>query len=194
MRNKESIPFPEKYLYQLALRTGQWCNAVLCQAGRFFDALEASSRPLPWEDSEKADMFLADKTFLITAIHHAIVNMERLNAELIMRGDTSFQAVLDAVASEEERKQIRTWRNMNEHDLDYLSNNGHAQKEFVKTIEKEGYRIETNAFTTFIWGDAKLFLLGGIEIDKLLFRFRENMPQIQGKAKEVFEKFIGSAQ
>lgn len=28
-----------------------------------FDALEADNRPLPWDDSESFDMFLADKTF-----------------------------------------------------------------------------------------------------------------------------------
>lgn len=63
MRQKEYKPLPEKYLWQLALHTGQWCRAVLCQAHRFFDALEADNRPLPWDDSESFDMFLADKTF-----------------------------------------------------------------------------------------------------------------------------------
>lgn len=77
MRQKEYKPLPEKHLWQLALHTGQWCRAVLCQAHRFFDALEADNRPLPWDDSESFDMFLADKTFLITAIHHSIVNMCR---------------------------------------------------------------------------------------------------------------------
>lgn len=120
MRQKEYKPLPEKHLWQLALHTGQWCRAVLCQAHRFFDALEADNRPLPWDDSESFDMLLADKTFLITAIHHSIVNMEKLNAELINRGDTSFQGVLDSIATAEERKQIRIWRNMNEHDLDFL--------------------------------------------------------------------------
>lgn len=72
MRQKEYKPLPEKHLWQLALHTGQWCRAVLCQAHRFFDALEADNRPLPWDDSESFDMFLADKTFLITAIHHGI--------------------------------------------------------------------------------------------------------------------------
>ena len=85
MKQKECKPLPEKHLWQLALHTGQWCRAVLCQAHRFFDALEADNRPLPWDDSESFDMFLADKTFLITAIHHSIVNMEKLNAELINR-------------------------------------------------------------------------------------------------------------
>lgn len=189
MRKKEYTPLPEKHLWQLALHTGQWCRAVLCQAHRFFDAFEAGNKPLPWEDCETLDMFLADKTFLITAIHHAIVNMEKLNTELTIRGDTSFQSVLDAVATEEDRKQIRIWRNMNEHDLDYLSNNGHYQKEFIKTVEKGGYKFKTNTFVTLIHGDAKIFLIGGIEIDKLLIRFKENMPHIQEKAKETFEKF-----
>ena len=175
MRQKEYKPLPEKHLWQLALHTGQWCRAVLCQAHRFFDALEADNRPLPWDDSESFDMFLADKTFLITAIHHSIVNMEKLNAELINRGDTSFQGVLDSIATAEERKQIRIWRNMNEHDLDYLSNNGNYQKEFITTITK---------------GDAKIFLIGSIGIDKLLVRFKENMAQVQKKSKEVFERYF----
>ena len=135
-------------------------------------------------------MFLADKTFLITAIHHSIVNMEKLNAELINRGDTSFQGVLDSIATAEERKQIRIWRNMNEHDLDYLSNNGNYQKEFITTIKKGDYTFETSAFVTLIHGDAKIFLIGSIEIDKLLVRFKENMAQIQKKSKEVFERYL----
>lgn len=159
------------------------------QAHRFLDDLETNGKHLPWEECETPDMFLADKTFLITAIHHAIVNMEKLNTELTLRGDTSFQSILDAIATEEERKQIRIWRNMNEHDLDYLSNNGHYQKEFIKTIEKGKCKFKTNAFITLIHGNAKMFLIGGIEISKLLNRFKENMPQIQEKAKEVFEKF-----
>ena len=127
---------------------------------------------------------------MITAIHHSIVNMEKLNAELINRGDTSFQGILDSIAAEEERKQIRIWRNMNEHDLDYLSNNGNYQKEFTTTVKRDGYTFETNAFVTLIHGNAKIFLIGGIEIDKLLFRFKENMPQIQKKSKEVFERYF----
>ena len=162
----------------------------MCQAHRFFDALEADNRPLPWDDSESFDMFLADKIFLITAIHHSIVNMEKLNAELINRGDTSFQGVLDSIATAEERKQIRIWRNMNEHDLDYLSNNGNYQKEFITTVKKGDYTFETNAFVTLIHGDAKIFLIGSIEIDKLLVRFKENMAQIQKKSKEIFERYF----
>lgn len=79
---------------------------------------------------------------------------------------------------------------MNEHNLDYLSNNGNYQKEFTTTIKRGGYTFETNAFVTLIHGNAKIFLIGGIEIDKLLFRFKENMPQIQKKSKEVFERYF----
>lgn len=58
------------------------------------------------------------------------------------------------------------------------------------TVEKDSYTFETNAFVTLIHGDAKIFLVGGIEIDKLLFRFKENMAQIQKKSKEVFERYF----
>ncbi|MEL7656148.1 MAG: hypothetical protein AAGU75_09595 [Bacillota bacterium] len=47
---------------------------------------------------------------------------------------------------------------------------------------------ERNAFFTFIHGDAKLFLMGDIEIDKLLMKFKDNLPSIQEKTREVFYK------
>ena len=131
-------------------------------------------------------MFLAEKTFLITAIHHAIQSMNRLNDELKSRGDMSFEPVLNTIATEEEREIIRNWRNMNEHDLDYLTGKGRQQNKFVTTVKKESYQIETNAFTTFIHGDIGIFLLGGIEIDKLLMRFKESRAVIQEKVQEVF--------
>ena len=49
--------------------------------------------------------------------------------------------------------------------------------------------IWNKAFVTLIHGDAKIFLIGSIEIDKLLVRFKENMAQIQKKSKEVFERY-----
>ena len=47
---------------------------------------------------------------------------------------------------------------MNEHDLDYLSNNGNYQKEFITTIKKGDYTIlKQTLFVTLIHGDAKDF-------------------------------------
>ena len=43
---------------------------------------------------------------------------------------------------------------MNEHDLDYLSNNGNYQKEFITTVKRDGYTFETNAFVTLIHENA----------------------------------------
>ena len=63
-------------------------------------------------------------------------------------------------------------------------------KEFITTVKKGDYTFETNAFVTLIHGDAKIFLIGSIEIDKLLVRFKENMAQIQKKSKEVFERYF----
>lgn len=60
----------------------------------------------------------------------------------------------------------------------------------IKLLPYGGVPFETNAFVTLIHGDAKIFLIGSIEIDKLLVRFKENMAQIQKKSKEVFERYF----
>lgn len=97
---------------------------------------------------------------------------------------------MDAIATLEERKKIRTWRNMNEHDIDYLMGQGNQQKEFIKTIKVKEYSFKTHAFATIIYGDANLFLVGEIEIGMLLEKFKNNLPSICEKTRQVFEELI----
>lgn len=179
-------------LCYLALHTCQWCQAVIQQGRRFLNALEQSHGDEPWDENEQSSMFLADKVFLITAINHAIVNLERFDYELEQRNDLSFHTILEAIGTQEERRKIKKWRNMNEHDLDYLTGYGNEQDRFTSKVNKEPYQFETNAFATFIHGDSKLFLIGDIEIDKLLMKFKDNLPPIQGKTKEVFYRHTTS--
>lgn len=183
---KHISPMSDKQISYLAQHTCQWCQAVLKQGIRFIDSLEMTHGDLPWEEDEHSSMFLADKVFLITAIHHAISNLERFNNELESRNDYSFKQILDAISNKEERKNIRAWRNMNEHDLDYLTGCGNKQEDFITTIEKENYRFVTDAFTTIIHGDASLFSIGNIDIGNLLKSFKNNMPHICEKTEEVF--------
>ncbi len=180
------VPMTDEQLRLLALHTCQWCDAVLQQGKRFLNAFEATNGKLPWEEDDHSSMFLADKVFLITAIHHAIVNLERFNDELVQGGDSSFQPVLDAIATKEERQKIREWRNMNEHDIDYMLGRGRKQHGFVSKVKKENLEIETNAFTTYLNGNIGIFLIGSIEIDKLLIKFKDNLPSIKIKTEEVF--------
>lgn len=179
-KKQEKIkPMTNKQLNYLAYHTIQWCQIVLKQGRRFLDALEQSHGDLPWEE-ENCSMFLGDRVFFITAIYHAISNLERFNYELDCRNEcSSFGKILDAICTLEERKKIRIWRNMNEHDSDYLTEVGNNQDKFKSSIKKENYLFNTDAFTTIVHGGASVILVGDIDIGKLLI-----------KSKRIFLKFV----
>lgn len=187
---KRKPPMSRRYLCFLALRTCQWCTAVLHQGKRFLDALESAGGRTPWEENDSS-VFWVERVFLITAINHAIVNLECLNDELEQSGDTSFLPVLNAVATKEERQKIRECRNMNEHDIDYMTGQGRKQSQFISKVEKGNYLIETNAFFTYVDGNIGIFLIGNIEIDELLLRFKEKLPEIKAKTSEIFNCNLG---
>lgn len=189
-KSAEEKLMTDSQLSYLALHTCQWCKAVIKQGQRFLNTLQQSRGDEPWDENEQSSMFLADKVFLITAIYHAIVNLERFNYELEQRNDLSFHTILETIGTQEERRKIKKWRNMNEHDLDYLTGRGNEQNKFISKVNKGTYQFETNAFITFIHGDAKLFLVGDIEIDKLLMKFKDNLLPIQEKTKEVFYRTL----
>lgn len=184
-RTEEKLMSDDQLRY-LALHTCQWCQAVIKQGHRFFNTLEQIHGDEPWDENEQSSMFLADKVFLITSINHAIVNLERFVYELKQRNDLSFHTILEAIGTQEERIRIKRWRNMNEHDLDYLMGYGNEQDKFISMVSKGTYQFEVNAFVTCIHGDAKVFLIGDIEIDKLLVKFKENLQSIKKKTKEIF--------
>lgn len=175
-------------LYMLANQSGQWYNAVLEQGKRFLEAFDSTQGQFPWDD--ESHMFLAEKVFLITAINHAIRHLERLDYELKERGDTSFDRLLSLIASAEERKKIKEWRNMNEHDIEYLAGEGRNRQNFISVVEKNGQHIGIDAFSTFLHGGIGVFMIGNIEIDKLLLNFKENRSEILKKVEKVFDKAI----
>lgn len=149
----------DQQLAILALRTGQWLNAVLPQARRFMDALEKKGGTLPWEEGDTSSLFLADRSFLIAALHHAIGDLEDLNKQMLIRGNSSLQPLLDTIATEAERKKIRMLRNMNEHDLAYLVGDGRQQDDFTELIDLPLMKIWTNAFLHMWTGIKRLFSL-----------------------------------
>lgn len=184
-RTEEKTMSNDQLCY-LAIHTCQWCQAVIKQGWRFLDALEQTHGDVPWDEDEQSSMFLADKVFLITSINHAIINLERFDYELKQRDDSSFHTILEAIGTQEERIRIKKWRNMNEHDLDYLTGCGNEQDKFISKKTKRNYQFEINAFSTLIHGDVKLFLIGDIEIDKLLVKFKDNLQHIKEKTKEIY--------
>lgn len=175
-------------LWMLSCQTCQWWNAVFIQAKRFFDVLEKCHGETPWDNNDVSSMFLAERMFLIVALHHAIEDLEKLDIESQRTGDNSFKPVLQAIEAVAPLEDIKNLRDMNEHNLDYLVEKGRKQNEFRTVVNKNDTEILTTAAWTHINGDAKLFLLGNVEIDKLLFAMKQQLPVVQAKTKELFEK------
>lgn len=141
-------------LFLLAYQTCQWWNALFIQADRFFSVLSSDHGGTPWDSGIGNSMFIADRMFLITALFHAIENLEKLNTELQRKGDTSLQAVLQAIEKVASLQDIKNLRDMNVHSLDYLMEEGRRQDNFHATVEKNGYIILTTAAWTHVHGDA----------------------------------------
>ena len=129
----------------LAYQTCKWWNAVFVQADRFFEVLEKSHGGTPWEPGDANNMFVADRMFLITAIFHAIEDLEKLDIELQREGDYAFSEVLDAIKKVAPLCDIKNLRDMNEHNLDYLMDEGRKKNQFRTVVEKGGYEILTTA-------------------------------------------------
>lgn len=170
----------------LAYQTCQWWNAVFVQADRFFDVLEKSHGGTPWDPGNANSMFVADRMFLITAIFHAIEDLEKLNCELQRKGDSSFCVVMDAIEKVAPLCDIKNLRDMNEHNLDYLMDEGRKKNQFRTVVEKNGYEILTTAAWTHIHNEAQTILFGNIEIDKLLIAMKEQLPFVQEKTEKIF--------
>ena len=185
IREKETTS-TQRFL--LAYQTCQWWNAVFVQAKRFFAALEDNQGGTPWDQGDANSMFLAERLFLILAIYHAIEDLDKLDYECQREGDASLQTVLQAIETVAPLQDIKNLRDMNEHSLDYLLEDGVKQNQFRSLIEKNGYAFNTNASWTIVCGDAKTMLLGKVEIDKLLLVMKEQLPVVRKKTKAIFEK------
>ena len=174
--------------FLLAYQTCQWWNAVFAQAKRFFAVLEESHGGTPWDQGDANSMFVAERMFLIVAIYHAIEDLEKLDYECQREGDASLQVVLQAIETVAPLQDIKNLRDMNEHNLDYLLEEGQKQDQFRSLVKKNGFAIHTTASWTIVHDDAKIMLLGRVEIDKLLLVMKEQLPFVQEKTKALFEK------
>lgn len=173
-----------------AFNTCKWWNATFIQANRFLDAFEQIHGDTPWIENEKCSIYTADRLFLIIAIHHAIDDLLTLNEVLQQRGDCSIQKIIDAIADEGLLQDIHNLRNMNEHDIEYLVGAGRNQEQFFSSVQKDNYSVMTVATGTVAHGDAGMFLLGNVKIDRLLIDMKAQLPAVQEKTKEIFDKMF----
>lgn len=175
----------------MALRTAQWCHMFLIQTGRFIDALDAGTGgTFPWEE-DRSSIFIGDRLFCITALHHAVTNLNRLHEELKKRDERAedLKRIIDIIITKDMAKDIKDLRNMNEHDIDSMTENGNFQKRFSSMVKKNNFRYQTNAHMTVVIGPIQSFTIGKIQLSELIKNFRLQIPQIDAICKEVYEKY-----
>lgn len=179
-------------LWILSVQTCQWWNAVIVQAKRFFDILDDEHGSTPWDMNDKSSVFIAERMFLIVAIYHAIENLQKLDIEMQRVNDYSLSEVLSAIDAVAPLDDIKSLRDMNIHNLDYLVEEGRRQDQFRSIITEGKYTVHTTAAWTVVHGDAKMILIGKVQIDKLILAMKEQLPVVQKRTKEIYESTLYS--
>ena len=177
-------------LFILSQKVCQWWNAVFIQADRFFDVLNTSHGGTPWDNCEKNSMFVADRMFLITAIHNAVEDLQKLNIELQREKDNSLQSVLNDIDKIAPWDDLKNLRDMNVHDLDYLVEKGQKEEKFRSKVKLGNTEVLTTAAWTHINHDENVILVGNIKIKELLSVMETHLPFIRQKTKKVYEKTL----
>ena len=191
MTENKELKTEEQRIGELALRTAQWCNASLYQFNRFVSAVEFPNEgKTPWDQGENSSLLHAEKIFLVTALCQMIQYLEALQNKLRERGDDSLTPLLDAVATEDERKQIQQWRNINEHEREYIQGKGVAQNRAKdSSLFLSDFFVGVTDNMIYVNGHTKEFYLGRIRIDLLIPRIKENHSAILERPKEIFNTY-----
>lgn len=183
-------PMNSTQLWTLSVQTCQWWNAVIVQAKRFFSILDDEHGGTPWDDGDSNSLFIAERMYLIVAIYHAIENLQKLDIEMQRINDYSLSEVLNAIDAVAPLEDIKSLRDMNIHNLDYLVEEGRKQDQFRSIITEGEYTIHTTAAWTVVHGDAKMILIGKVQIDKLILAMKEQLPTVQKKTKEIYNSTL----
>ncbi len=185
-KSVKSQPLTNSQLNILSFQTCQWWNAVIMQTKRFLDALSSNKGGTPWEEDETNSVFVADRLFLVIAIHHAIEDLQKLNVELLRKNDKTLEKVLDSIDGAVPLQDIRNLRDMNIHNLDYLVGKGFKQDCFKSEVDDGKHKIITTAAWTYSNGDTKAIYVGKVHLDKLLRIMQEQLPIVRTKTEQVF--------
>ena len=191
MTENKELKTEEQRIGELALRTAQWCNASLYQFNRFVSAVEFPNEgKSPWDQDESSSLLHAEKIFLVTALCQMIQYLEALQNKLRERGDDSLTPLLDAVATEDERKQIQQWRNINEHEREYIQGKGVKQNRAKdSSLFLSNFFVGVTDNMIYVNGNTKEFYLGRIRIDLLIPRIKENHSALLERTKEIFNTY-----
>ncbi|MBQ3023851.1 MAG: hypothetical protein IJD23_00910 [Spirochaetaceae bacterium] len=166
----------------LAYECCTWWNSVIIQYERFIDLEE--NNDMPWDNPNS--IFISERLYLITVIHHAIEYLEKLNHELVKENCVVFEDVIKKIERVTSINDIINLRNMNEHRMDYSLKLGHKQNEFESSILLEKNKYKTNAFISFSRNGCLFF--GNVPIKELIEVIKSEIQFIRTQTKEIFNK------
>ena len=179
-------------LAEIAVRTCQWTHIFQVQVKRFLEDFDRKGDGVfPWEGDDEMSLFAGDRIFMISAIQHVINGLDYMKSELRLRNESTEQIeeILNHIAAEETRNNIKLLRNMNEHDIEYMAGNGRKQDQFVRQLKKNGIEYSINAHWTFIDGKNKVFLIGNIDVIALAKEVKKQSRNIDKLCSELFCKY-----
>ena len=104
------------------------------------------------------------------------------------KGDVSLNPILNAIATKNEREQIRQWRNINEHERNYIIGDGFGQKRHPQNSDAflSNFFVGVTDGMIYINGNTKEFYIGRIRIDHLISQIKGNRFAILERTKEIF--------
>ncbi len=180
-------------LAEVAVRTCQWVHIFRVQEKRFLDAFDKDrDGEYPWEGNDEVSLFVGDRIFMISAIHHVINGLDYLKKELNIRNESTkeIEAVLKEITGEEIRRDLKLLRNMNEHDIEYMTENGRKQDQLQRQFKKNGVTYSINAQWTFVDGEKEVFLIGNIDMIALASAVKNQIKNIDKICSQIFEKYF----
>ena len=180
-------------LAEVAVRTCQWVHIFRVQEKRFLEDFDRDrDGKYPWEGDDEVSLFVGDRIFMISAIHHVINGLDYLKKELNIRNESTkeIEAVLKEIAGEEIRRDLKLLRNMNEHDIEYMTENGRKQDQLQRQFKKNGVTYSINAQWTFVDGEKEVFLIGNIDMFELAKSVKKQIKNIDNICRQIFEKYF----
>ena len=183
----QEVKLTDSQIAALALQTCHWWNATIFQGKRYLDSLSYEYKGTPWNEDGAGSIQVAERMFLIVAVYNAIENLQKLDIEIRRNNDTALADILTEIYTVASPDDIKNLRDMNIHALDYLVNKGRRQEHFISSVTEMGYTVSLPANWTVVHGNAKVILLGNVQIDKLLLLMKSQLPTIRAKTEEIFE-------
>ena len=165
----------------IVYEAAQWLNEVLDEyvyrSGKYVE---------PWDEKEQTHNYIAERYYLISAIHHTIKYLRIIDNVISAFGDSSINAILPEIYKVVPWTGIKNLRDMNEHREEYLIGRGKNQGNYQSEIKIGDSSLWTDAsWTIGISTEDKLFF-GNIDQISLVDSLKGKKDQLLEKLQELF--------